>query len=111
MSNVNDLAVLLCHAANVCASAAAQARGRTRSILFCSALYLYDDLRSQFTELFAGMSVSHDGAIPRQTDDIMKMVMNEPCGCPDVAAFWRSMAVFLVKCKAQRDGAVGMGET
>ena len=77
-------------------------------VLQCS---LYDDLRSQFTELFAGISVSHDGAIPRQADDIMKMVMNVPCGCPDVTAFWRSMAVFLVKCKAQRDGAVGMGET
>ena len=55
--------------------------------------------------------MNHDGAIPRQADAIMKTVMNVPCGCPDVADVWQSMAVFLVKCKAQRDGAVGMGET
>jgi hypothetical protein len=68
---------------------------------------LYDDLRSQFMEHFGEFTFSHDD---RQADDaIMNMVMNTPRGCADISGFWRSMAVFLVKCKACRSDVLAAG--
>jgi hypothetical protein len=68
---------------------------------------LYDDLRSQFMEQFRELTFSRDG---RQADDaVMNTVMNAPRGCADISGFWRSMAVFLVKCKACRSDVLAAG--
>jgi hypothetical protein len=71
---------------------------------------LYDDLRSQFTELFGDIT-SPDGSVLQQgDDDVMNSVMNVPRGCADASAFWRSMAAFLLKSKACRNDVVAGGD-
>ena len=71
---------------------------------------LYDDLRSQFTELYGDIT-SPDGSVLQQgDDDVMNSVMNVPRGCADASAFWRSMAAFLLKSKACRNDVVAGGD-
>lgn len=61
---------------------------------------LYAGLRSQFPELFGNVHIIDGDAAP--DDAVMSTIMNVSCQCVDIAGFWQSLAVFLVKCKALR---------
>ncbi len=99
MWSVNVLAVLLCSAASVCANAAAWAYVGMRTMHLVVQCQLYDDLRSQFMELFGDIILSRDVVASRQVAAaVMNPIVNTKIRHGDVLMFrfvLRSMAAFL----------------